>query len=247
MRRPIKRTGARIAALTMLAFATAFGAPSMRAQAAPAKAVAPKARTAAAARSVSAPVADKPDAGKKPGVEGMTVHGHWLIRVLDKSGKEVERRDFENALRTNSNIMAILSGQQILRDFAIILFGFNDIGIYPADWITCTAPSTLPCNLTTSISLSSSSITLSGSAVVSGSNQITQVGTEAITYVGHQYQAPDGSTQYIDYSPAEARSHQPSDLTDIKFQYNQFTAATIDTLNLTDGQTVLVTVTLSVS
>jgi len=49
---------------------------------------------------------------QKTGIEGVKVHGHWVIDVKNADGKVVAHRDFENSLTTNQNTG--LSGDQIL-------------------------------------------------------------------------------------------------------------------------------------
>lgn len=41
-------------------------------------------------------------APKKPGQEGIKVHGHWVMDLKDKDGKVIEHRDFQNSLDRNN-------------------------------------------------------------------------------------------------------------------------------------------------
>ena len=42
-------------------------------------------------------------------IEGITVHGHWVIEVRDPDGTLVERREFENALSSAATITGLLA------------------------------------------------------------------------------------------------------------------------------------------
>ena len=57
--------------------------------------------------------------------EGITVHGNWVIEVLEQDGTPVSRHEFENALDTNgSEILAkLLAGERRLGQWGVYLGG----------------------------------------------------------------------------------------------------------------------------
>lgn len=101
----------------MLILALVFGlAPFAEAQMMAAKAK-PALATAKGA-------AAKPSGGTQ---EGIKVHGHWTIVVRDADGKEVSRRDFDNALLDEGKgaLASLLAKQIVLQEWAIQLTDAN--------------------------------------------------------------------------------------------------------------------------
>jgi hypothetical protein len=96
----------------VFSLAPAAGAqmPAVKAKASPAKA-----QIATAA---------KPSGGTQ---EGIQVHGHWTIVVRDADGKEVTRREFDNALLDEGKgVLALLLAKQFaLQEWAIQLSDVN--------------------------------------------------------------------------------------------------------------------------
>lgn len=97
---------------------------------------------------VAAPAAiQETSASSKPGGEGITVHGHWVLIVKNPDGKQVERREFDNSLVTdgvalsgNQALAALLSGNATVGDPAILFIqspsGSNPSAFCPANDFT---------------------------------------------------------------------------------------------------------------
>lgn len=67
-------------------------------------------------------------ASKKPGDEGIKVHGHWIIDVRNADGSLAEHRDFQNSLDSTNGanaLLYLLSGQLTTGSMSIQLFGVN--------------------------------------------------------------------------------------------------------------------------
>jgi hypothetical protein len=66
----------------------------------------------AAAKADSGPEAEaKP---QKSGIEGVQIHGHWVIDVKNPDGKVAEHREFDNSLVTSSSTLLYSTGDQLL-------------------------------------------------------------------------------------------------------------------------------------
>jgi hypothetical protein len=89
--------------LTAFAIMSVAAAPMFAQQPAAEKASAAAARPAVAAEESEAP------APKKPGTEGVKVHGHWVMDLKDKDGTIIDHRDFENALVPISGTQVLVS------------------------------------------------------------------------------------------------------------------------------------------
>jgi len=89
-------------------------APSASAAASPA-ASSPAAKPAEEEKETATP--------KKPGHEGIKIHGHWVLEVKNPDGKVVDRREFNNSLVTGGSSN---SGNQIL---AALLTGYSAGGM----------------------------------------------------------------------------------------------------------------------
>jgi len=82
-------------------------------QAATAATPAAKATVPTAKPVVQAEEEETTPAPKKPGHEGITVHGHWVMDLKDKDGKVIEHRDFQNSLDRNNGtnlLVQLLTG-----------------------------------------------------------------------------------------------------------------------------------------
>ena len=78
---------------------------------------------AQAASSVGPAKATAPGEASRGPLEGVKVHGHWVINVKNPDGTLAQHREFENSL-TNPNIMvALLYGSEVAQDFTINLGG----------------------------------------------------------------------------------------------------------------------------
>lgn len=71
-------------------------------QAASAATPAAKATVSTAKPAVQVEEEEAAPAPKKPGQEGIKVHGHWVMDLKDKDGKVIEHRDFQNSLDRNN-------------------------------------------------------------------------------------------------------------------------------------------------
>jgi len=93
---------------------TGFAQQAKQAQPKPQLASAPAAPSAAPAASSPAakPAGEEQEAAapKKPGSEGIKVHGHWVLQVKNPDGSLGERREFDNSLASGNGI----SGSQLL-------------------------------------------------------------------------------------------------------------------------------------
>jgi len=77
----------------------------------------------AAAKADSGPEAEaKP---QKSGIEGVQIHGHWVIDVKNPDGKVAEHREFDNSLVTSNSALQDSTGDQLL---AGLLSGALSIG-----------------------------------------------------------------------------------------------------------------------
>ena len=93
----------------------------------PAKAIAAAAATPAANSPVLKTTTEEEatSAPRKPGGEGIRVHGHWKFVVHDAAGKLVSTREFENSLISpgegDFTLAFVLSGYAVASDWAIVL------------------------------------------------------------------------------------------------------------------------------
>jgi len=66
--------------------------------------------------------AEQPAKPRKPGSEGITVHGHWVIDVKNPDGTLAEHRVFENSLVDNGfTLVSLLGGYSVPGDFVVFL------------------------------------------------------------------------------------------------------------------------------
>ena len=67
-------------------------------------------------------VENSPSAPHKPGSEGITIHGHWVMDVVNRDGTIAQHRDFENALAGSqgSSVLAqVLNGTLLTNKFIL--------------------------------------------------------------------------------------------------------------------------------
>ena len=69
----------------------------------------------------SASTAPGPDAARRPD-EGIKVHGHWTIEVMDPDGSIVQRREFENSLSGSGRLEEVLGRLVAVGGWTIQLF-----------------------------------------------------------------------------------------------------------------------------
>jgi len=103
----------------------------------------------ATARPAANPSEEEKDSSlpKKPGSEGVKVHGHWMLQVKNADGTPGERREFDNSLVTGSGgegdelLVGMLSGNYTLADLSIGLVS-GASGTYNGSW--CQGPGGTP-------------------------------------------------------------------------------------------------------
>jgi hypothetical protein len=277
---------ATLAGVVMLATAlslpaqTSAATPAPAAPAVPAPASAPAPRVVTGRAPAAAPVTARPAGSaapvtltpptapstvlpaKGPGGEGMAVHGHWIITVKNADGSVAEKRDFENALLTPTQLLELLAGQAAAGDLAIVATAAGNIPFCSTGGATssgctsflsssvgmgafnCQTLGSLCIPSLTDINTNSTGlITLTGTMPVAQSAQITAVYTFLLTCTSP---AASGfttvsATQCYSLTPAAATAGG------IVATTTELTGATITALPVTAGQTVLFTVTLTFS
>lgn len=232
-------------------------------QAASAAAPAAKATVPTAKPVVPAEEEEAAPAPKKPGQEGIKVHGHWVMDLKDKDGKVIEHRDFQNSLDRNNGtnlIIDLLTGVVVggnmeidaIKTASTGTFGGGgvDYSMFPAGTnvssATCTAGTSgfnnsRYCfnNMTTTIQ--HDPVDSAGSMILHG--QFTAAADVVIDTV----QTRNGNCFVTsgDFGPAQcaAGTNLP--------QYAQsifvFTGTGITPLTVLSGQTLAITVTISFS
>jgi len=101
------------ATAALIALVTASITLPVSAQQAAAAAKAKGTATPVAKPVVQAEEEEAAPAPKKPGQEGIKVHGHWVMDLKDKDGKVIEHRDFQNSLDRNNGtnlLIQLLTG-----------------------------------------------------------------------------------------------------------------------------------------
>lgn len=202
-------------------------------------------------------------APKKPGHEGITVHGHWVMDLKDKDGKVIEHRDFQNSLDRNNGtnlLIQLLTGVAVGGNMEIDAIrtgttgtfggGAADYSMFPAGTnvssATCTTGTSgfnnsrfcFP-NMTTTIQ--HDPVDSAGTMILHG--QFTAAADVVIDTV----QTRNGGCFVTsgDFGPAQcaAGTNLP--------QYAQsifvFTGTGITPLTVLSGQTLAITVTISFS
>jgi hypothetical protein len=208
-------------------------------------------------------------ASAKPGGEGIRVHGHWVIDVLNPDGTLAEHRAFENSLVTgqagDSLLIGLISGYFVPGDYAVEVIGnsgttTNEVLIN--SYIvrsTSTNPGALFCTgsgasgvcyptLTYSVNIPKSgpaSFVLAGSFTASYSGTLNTVSTfynVCENLVVNQPVFPPTSSATV--SPGGCLGGTP----DASQYQNSFTQTSVPTpMPIASGQLVQVTVTISFS
>ena len=162
--------------------------------------------------------------------EGIKVHGRWIIEVRDPDGTLVSRTEFDNALQGGGATLAkVLSRERVVGEWRVSLFNLVST-LNPCEGATSTPAS---CGITESDESSPNlfptlTVTRSGEQVVLSGTATAQRGG-AINRV---------STTLKDCHPAVPSSCSSQ---------GQFTTQTITSVPVSQGQGILVTVTLSFS
>jgi len=197
---------------------------------------------------------------KKPGAEGLKVHGHWIIDLRNADGTIAEHRDFENSLLGPTALLQILSGQYVTGDFGITIASTGAsvcsaiTGDIPLGSCLIAASSTAGLGGNTCIGAAAGvcnynlqdvvgggnggtgAISLSGTMPVVTAGAVTQVGTQIFVCTG-------GSGPYSTVDPVGCYNQTEGG----SYQYGNLTGASITPLNVTEGQTLAFTVVLTFS
>src|SRR5438874_2634859 len=82
------------------------------------------AKTAPAAQAVDSGSSEAVYSGLKGTQQGVTVHGWWTIKVVDK-GRVVSERQFENALVSSgaAELASLLTGQKVGGHWNVFVYG----------------------------------------------------------------------------------------------------------------------------
>jgi len=201
-----------------------------------------------------------PATPKKPGAEGLTMHGHWTIDLINADGTIAEHRDFENSLLGPTALLQILSGQYVTGDFGITIASTGAsvcsaiTGDIPLGSCLIAASSTAGLGGNTCIGAAAGvcnynlqdvvgggnggtgAISLSGTMPVVTAGAVTQVGTQIFVCTG-------GSGPYSTVDPVGCYNQTEGG----SYQYGNLTGASITPLNVTEGQTLAFTVVLTFS
>jgi hypothetical protein len=182
-------------------------------------------------------------------LEGVKVHGHWVIDVKNPDGTLAQHREFENSL-SNPNIMVeLLYGIAVPSDFAILLYGSTP---------PCTiSPSTYPCVIVHNLSsLPANAICgtyycVTGLTVtpnIGGSPSLVLAGNLTATQAGNinsvnTYIGTCGSSNTIPttVSPSTCATGANG------YGYSGLTGTSITSVPIINGQIIQVTVTITFS
>jgi hypothetical protein len=211
------------------------------------------------ASSPAKPAAEEEDENSspsKPGVEGIKVHGHWILDLKDKDGKVLEHRDFHNSLTLSGGdtLAKLITGLAVGSALQIQAGGFI---IYRGDIAnhglpSCNAnPPNAACvpNLTVTYTrfdvpnnIPGSFVTLNGSITPTTATTVSSVTTSAMICQSPTIPVP---STLVTESPARCAAN---DLDSGLITSNGlFTSATITPINVAAGQTLAITVVLSFS
>jgi hypothetical protein len=207
-------------------------------------------------------MAEKPSSlPKKPGQDGLTMHGHWTIDLKNPDGTIAEHREFENSLMNPGYLLSIVTGQTVPGDLGITIASTGSSVCTAANagmpgplgsclvaasataglgGNTCFAVAAGVCNynLKEFADLSntgSGAITLSGYIPVLASGTVTGVGTQLMTCLGGIGLTTADPVSCYNQTGATA------------FYYGTLTGTSITALPVTAGQTIALSVVLSFS
>jgi len=234
-------------------------------------------KVAPVAASTTAESEQKPKASNDASHQGITVHGHWVINVRDAQGNVVQHRDFENALQPTgaTALVELLLGSLTPGHLQILVQHTDSDGSTDGAYFFLPAsataeyqtfcgghPGICSFNLTATPVVSTatptgnvspysydSGLTLRSSVVAVANISIDQVYTE---FVGCQSSGPDSRTPRTaptTQSPSTCQSTVLSGTlpTDGTYFNNPLTGTSITPLVIVAGQTLDVSVTLSLS
>ena len=182
-------------------------------------------------------------------LEGVKVHGHWVIDVRNPDGTLAQHRDFENSL-TNPNIMVeLLYGIIVPSDFAILLYGSTP---------PCTtSPSTYPCVIVHNLStLPANAICGTYYCVTGLTVTPTLGGSPSLVLAGNLTATQAGSISTVATYIGTCGSSNPTPTTTSPstcatggngYGYSGLTQTSITSVPIINGQIVQVTVTITFS
>jgi len=203
-----------------------------------------------------------PATPKKPGAEGLTMHGHWTIDLINADGTIAEHRDFENSLIGPTMLYQIITGQYVEGDLGITIASSGSYVCTTFDagtsgglgnclvgasstaglgGFTCAFVAAGFCNYTlkevVNVGGGNGAITLSGTMPVLANGSVTAVGTQVMVCNS----GGTGTYSTIDsvgcYNQTEGGG----------WGYGNLTGTSITPLVATVGQTLAFTVVLSFS
>ncbi len=193
-------------------------------------------------------VGDTPSTPRKPGSEGITIHGHWIMNVVNRDGSIAEHRDFENALvpqQGGSVIAGLLLGTFSPQTFDVVLAGTGKTALLYLSGQTC--PQVFAnfhgdCSptLTEALGPGGYSVVLQSTYTPAAAVTITTVSTNLGT-------CPTTAPPNV-VSAATCQATTSGPIPGAGGAYVgifNFTAATIPDLTVASGQSLAVTVTIS--
>jgi len=207
-----------------------------------------------AGRTPRASAAAEQEEPTRPGSEGISVHGHWVIDVKNPDGTIAEHRDFENSLVDFGNaLVGLLAGSYVAGDFAITLLPVTGPSICSSSACSIVqSTSTLyGANLCASLACNpglTQTVTLGGFVPypfsLSGQFVATQTGSVGSLFTGLGLcgaRSSVATTVIPSACSAQTYAGLPTN------SVENFTGTTIPKLSVNAGQIVQITVTLTFS
>jgi hypothetical protein len=192
-----------------------------------------------------------PAKSQTPGSEGITIHGHWIMNVVNRDGTIAEHRDFENALvpqQGGAILAGLLMGSFSPQTFDVVLTGTGKTALLYLNGQSC--PQVLAsfhgdCSptLTQSLTAGQSSVVLNSTYTPAAAVTITTVSTNLGT-------CPTLSGIPTVVSAATCQATTSGTIPGsggVGVGIYNFTAATIPDLAIAAGQSLNITVILSFS
>jgi hypothetical protein len=212
----------------------------------------------------------------KPGHEGITVHGHWVIEVRNPDGSLAQHREFENSLVPDGGaplLSQMLGGAVVPGNWSVVLGPASGNGPCSNSWTfnggsgvseNCevvqsltTAPAVNDCIQSTCGAGLTVVVTSNWTNVLSGTIVSNQTGTIGVVETVLAYCTP-GGVPYLQ-TPSPLGTTSPSACVTAAKLSQGFTSTTLTTvlkpgatptpnpIPVTAGQTILASVTISFS
>lgn len=195
-------------------------------------------------------------ASKKPGDEGIKVHGHWTLDVKDKDGAIVQHRDFQNSLVAAgaTTLINLLTGLASAEQMEVGVGTTNNSHAYGLIVSTSSIAAGATCtnyysacfsNLARTYGVTNgyaSSIILSGTVPAQSSAYTVTNVSSAVNSCG-----VSSGTAPTPVSPSACNGNVASTNSGNQFYISDFTAASISNLAVSAGQVLTVSFTLSFS